>query len=131
MSKSDYNGLLDAREPYIDCILLQQKAIEHGKVIKRYVTPGISLLGFPMTQNVVTVRIVIRIYCKFRCWKDRDDNCYRVPCYRYCPKDHGVEITVDMRSSNRNVATKTCYEIQEEVRAAKIDGGAKIVRNHK
>lgn len=125
----DYIGLVEDR--YIFCDLLEETAFGWGDKKRVGYYTSLSFLGFPILVTEVYERPVNAMFCKFRCWKAGRDNCYKVPCSRHCTRDHGTEITVRMRSTHRNIATKFCKDIEPEVRAGTIDGGARITRNYK
>ena len=125
----DYLGLVENR--YIFCEQLEETPFGWGDKKRVGYYTSLSFLGFPILVTEVYERPVNAMFCKFRCWKAGRDNCYKVPCSRHCTRDHGTEITVRMRSTHRNIATKFCRDIEPEVRAGTIDGGARITRNYK
>lgn len=41
--------------------------------------------------------IIVRRWCFFRCYCDKPDNCYKIPCLNFfCEKDHGTSIKLNL-----------------------------------
>ncbi|WP_290566651.1 RHS repeat-associated core domain-containing protein [Akkermansia sp.] len=124
--KNDYLGL---KEAYRFCSLLEEKPEAWGKTVGTIRKPSITFLGFPIVYIEEKQKLVTRIFCKFRCWKNRKDNCYRVPCR--CSKDHGVEVTVRIKSTGFDFAADFCSSVEAQVTLGKLDGGAIVIKNYK
>jgi hypothetical protein len=56
------------------------------------------------------------------------ENCYKIPCWKACKKDHGVEILVTIGSTANNRVAASCGSILSEVENKTIKGG-RIVRD--
>lgn len=124
--KNDYLGL---KEAYRFCSLLEERPEAWGKTVGTIRKPSITFLGFPIVYIEEKQKLVTRIFCKFRCWKNRQDNCYNIPCR--CPKDHGVEVTVRIKSTGFDFAAAFCSSVEAQVTSAQLDGGATVIKNYK
>ena len=105
ISKIDILGL----EPYHMCILLSAKEMQHGDVAWEF---------GPLQGRIITKRS-----CKFRCYHNTPNNCYNIPCWSWCQKDHGVEILVFTLSKNRKIQAPTCASVAGEVQMKILTSG--------
>lgn len=105
LGKFDYLGF----KGYKSCTLTAGIAVEKGKFIRR------TWLG--------DEHVPIRRKCYFRCYHNKPNNCYNIPCWSWCQKDHGVEILVFTLSKNRKIQAPTCASVAGEVQMKILTSG--------
>ena len=105
LGKFDYLGF----KGYKSCTLTVGIAVEKGKFIRR------TWLG--------DEHVPIRRKCYFRCYHNKPNNCYNIPCWPWCQKDHGIEILITTVSTKFDIPAPHCTAQLARVTSGELKSG--------